>query len=336
MGFLTLAIESSCDDTAVAVIDGQRNVLSSTMSSQVESHAPFGGVVPEYASRMHLEAILPLVDRALAEADAKPSDLDLIAVTAGPGLMGSLLVGVMTAKGLAQAWGKPILGVNHLEGHVFANVVNHPDLDPPFIAMIVSGGHTEVVLVEDLGFYRILGGTKDDAAGEAYDKVAKLLGLAYPGGPIVDELAKDGDPQAFDFPVPLKRSDEISFSFSGLKTAVLWQVERIKKEGASLPVEDICASFQRAAVEALICKLDLAVQKTGVEKVVLSGGVAANSCLRDLVLNRGDWKGYVPDMFYCTDNAVMIGAAGYHGWMRGRRSGLDLAPSPSWSIMDGV
>lgn len=336
--FLTLAIESSCDDTAVALLEGQRRIRSSVLSSQVESHSPFGGVVPEFASRMHLEAILPLIDRALDEgkiSDPK-RDLDLLAVTAGPGLMGSLLVGVMAAKGLAQAWDKPILGVNHLEGHIFANVVNHADLETPFLAMVVSGGHTEVVLVRELGSYEVIGETRDDAAGEAYDKVAKLLGLPYPGGPVIDRLAKDGDDRAFDFPVPLSSSGKVEFSFSGLKTAVLSQVDKLVAEGRTLPVEDLCASFQRAVVRSLVSKLDLAVSLTGVKSVAVSGGVGANSALRGELLSLRRWKAYLPDPFYCTDNAVMIAGAAYHGWMRGRRSGIDLSPSPSWGITDGV
>lgn len=336
--FLTLALESSCDDTAVAVLEGQRTIRSSVISSQIESHSPFGGVVPEFASRMHLEAVLPLVDKALREAGISDPgrDLDLLAVTSGPGLMGSLLVGVMAMKGLAQGWDKPILGVNHLEGHIFANVVNHPDLHPPFIAMIVSGGHTEVVLVKDFGDYRIIGETRDDAAGEAYDKVAKLLGLPYPGGPVIDRLAKDGDERAFDFPVPLNSSEKVEFSFSGLKTSVLSQVEKIKAKGQPLPIENICASFQRAVVKSLVSKLDIAVSLTGVDKVAVSGGVGANSHLRKTLMDQTRWKAYLPDPFYCTDNAVMIAGAAYHGWMRGRRSALDLAPSPSWGITDGV
>lgn len=338
MGFLTLAIESSCDDTAVAVLEDERTVRSSVIWSQIERHAPFGGVVPEYASRMHLEAMLPMIDGALKEGGVSDpaAEIDLVAVTAGPGLMGSILVGVMTAKGLAQTWGKPVLPVNHLEGHIFANKVAHPDLEPPFIGMIVSGGHTEIILVRGPGNYRILGGTRDDAAGEAYDKVAKLLGLPYPGGPVIDELAQSGDPAAFRFPEPLRNSKKVEFSFSGLKTAVLWQVEKLRQERRDLPLEDLCASFQRAVVSSLVAKLNLAAAQTGVRKVAVSGGVGANSALRKAVTESSRWKGYVPPPFYCTDNAVMIAAAAYSGWMRGRRSSLDFAPSPSWKITDGV
>lgn len=336
--FLTLAIESSCDDTAVAVLEGQRLIRSSVLSSQIESHSPFGGVVPEFASRMHLEAVLPLVDKALRDGGVSDPrrDINLLAVTAGPGLMGSLLVGVMAVKGLAQAWDKPILGVNHLEGHIFANVVQHVDLETPFLAMVVSGGHTEVLLVKELGSYEMIGETRDDAAGEAYDKVAKLLGLPYPGGPVIDRLAKEGNEKAFDFPVPLRSSKKVEFSFSGLKTAVLIQVEKLLSAGSEIPVEDICASFQRAVVRSLVSKLDLAVSLTGVKRVAVSGGVGANSALRKELLAQRKWKAYLPDPFYCTDNGVMIAGAAYHGWMRGRRSGLDLSPSPSWGITDGI
>ena len=332
--FRTLAIESSCDDTAVAILENSRKVLSSVMSSQIDRHALYGGVVPEFASRMHLEAIIPLVKCALREADIKDpaSDLDLIAVTAGPGLMGSLLVGVMAAKGLSQAWGIPLLGVNHLEGHLFANVVNHPDLEPPFLSMIVSGGHTEVILVKDFGDYEFLGGTRDDAAGEAFDKVAKLIGLTYPGGPVIDRLSNEGNPKAFNFPVPLRHSDQVEFSFSGLKTAVLWQVEKLKKAGETIPVPDVCASFQLAVVKSLILKLELAVKKTGIDKVALSGGVAANSALRNAVSESKKMKAYFPDLDYCTDNAVMIGGAGYSGYQRGKRSDLSLSPNPSLKL----
>lgn len=332
--FRTLAIESSCDDTAVAILENSRKVLSSVMASQIAKHALYGGVVPEYASRMHLEAIIPLVKCALLEAGIKDpsSELDLIAVTCGPGLMGSLLVGVMAAKGLSQSWGVPLLGVNHLEGHLFANVVNHPGLEPPFLSIIVSGGHTEVILVKEFGNYEFLGGTRDDAAGEAFDKVAKLVGLAYPGGPVIDRLSNDGDPHAFNFPVPLRHSGEIEFSFSGLKTAVLWQVEKLKKAGEDVPVADICASFQLAVVKSLVTKLELAVKKTGINSVALSGGVAANTALRKAVSENKKMKAYLPDISYCTDNAVMIAGAGYSGYQRGKRSDLSLSPEPSLKL----
>lgn len=332
--FLTLGMESSCDDTAVALLRGQRTVMAELLSSQIDSHAPFGGVIPEFAARKHLEAFLPLTKETLRRGGvSNPArELGVIAVTAGPGLMGSLLVGVMAAKALSLAWNVPLIGVNHLEGHLFANIVSYPDLEPPFLCMIVSGGHTEIVLAEALGKYVFLGGTRDDAAGEAYDKVAKMLGLPYPGGPAVDRLAASGDPRAFNFPVPMKDVGEIVFSFSGLKTAVVTKIKQLKEKEEVLPVENICASFQRAAVESLMGKLELAVKRTGVTTVALSGGVAANSALRSGLQRKRGWTVFLPPVNRCTDNAVMIAAAGYAAYHRGERSSLDLAPDPSWEL----
>ncbi len=332
--FITLGIETSCDDTGVAVLQGQREVLADLLSSQIKDHAPFGGVVPEFASRKHLEAILPLVKAALKQAGVNnpARELDLIAVTAGPGLMGSLLVGVMAAKALAQAWELPVIGVNHLEGHIFANLIRSPQLEPPFLCLIVSGGHTEINMVRSYGDYILLGETRDDAAGEAYDKVAKLLGLGYPGGPVIDRMSKDGDPDSFSFPVPMKNHKEIIFSYSGLKTAVIWQVKDMVERGMEVPLYDICASFQKAAVDALISKLEIAVDLTGINKVALSGGVAANSELRQNLRNRKGWDVFIPPMSYCTDNGVMIAAAGYNAYHRGVVSDLYLSPDPSWRL----
>lgn len=336
-GFITLGIETSCDDTAVAVLEGQNNVLSEFVSSQVNDHAPFGGVVPEFASRKHMEAILPLIRAVLKESriSCPEEEIDLVSVTSGPGLMGSLLVGVMAAKGLVQAWDVPLIGVNHIEGHIFANIVNHPELKPPFLSMVVSGGHTEIILVRAFGDYKILGNTRDDAAGEAYDKVAKLLGLGYPGGPVVDSMASRGSCSRYNFPVPMRGRNEISFSFSGLKTAVLWEVKKLQKAGSEIPVEDICASFQKAAVDSLVEKLVLAQEFTGIDQIALSGGVASNSHLRKTLSEISQWKKidfFLPPPGHCTDNAVMIAAAGYNAFHRGERSDLTLAPSPSWQI----
>ncbi len=332
--FLTLGIESSCDDTALCVLSGQREVLASALSSQVDIHASFGGVVPEVASRQHQEAILPLLRHVLREAGVNNPhrELGLVAVTAGPGLMGSLLVGTMTAKALAQAWELPLVGVNHLEGHLFANIVSHPELEPPFLCLIVSGGHSEVVLVRSYGDYVLLGETRDDAVGECYDKVAKLLGLPYPGGPVIDELARRGDPERFVFPRPMADTGRVEFSFSGLKTAVLWAIRRLDTKGEQLPMEDLCASFQRAATDVLLKKVALAVKNTGVARVALSGGVAANSELRSLIEEDARWEAFVPPRSLCTDNAVMIAAAGYNNWRRGVRSPLSLVPDPSWML----
>ena len=328
--FLTLGIESSCDDTSVAVLDGPRTILSWNISSQTERHAAFGGVVPEYASRMHLEAILPLTREALAEAGISDpaKELSLIAVTRGPGLMGSLLVGVMTAKAFAQAWNVPIIGVNHLEGHIFANVVDHEELKFPFLCMVVSGGHTEIVLARASGDYQMLGATQDDAAGEAFDKVAKVLGLPYPGGPVIDRLAKQGSASAFHFPAVLPNIEGLNFSFSGLKTAAINQINHLRQKG-DVPVEDFCASFQAAVVRNLITRLEQAVEQTGVRNVAISGGVAANSAFRDAVASHHGWNAFLPSKMFCTDNAVMVAAAGYAAFMRGERSDISMGPDPA-------
>ncbi|MDR3321395.1 MAG: tRNA (adenosine(37)-N6)-threonylcarbamoyltransferase complex transferase subunit TsaD [Synergistaceae bacterium] len=339
--FLTLGIETSCDDTALAFLEGDDRVVGDVISSQVADHSPFGGVLPELASRKHQEALLPLLRSLFSSTGLSPRDVDLIAVTAGPGLMGSLLVGVMSAKGLAQAWGVPIIGVNHLEGHIFANVLAHPELSPPFLCLIVSGGHTEIVLARGGGEYTLLGATRDDAAGEAYDKAAKLLGLGYPGGPAIERLARHGNPEAFDFPLGMKGSGEVEFSFSGLKTSLRTAVQKLLGDGASvvpaaaLPVADICASFQRAVTEALTLKLRLAVRKTSVKRVALSGGVAANEHLRTALVAEGakrGWEVFLPPRSYCTDNAIMIAAAGRSSYARGLRSDLSMTPDPSWQI----
>lgn len=333
--FITLGIETSCDDTALALL-GDNRVIGDVISSQIADHSPFGGVVPELASRKHQEALLPLLRSLFASTGLKPGDIDLIAVTAGPGLMGSLLVGVMSAKALAQVWGVPIIGVNHLEGHIFANILAHPGLAPLFLCLIVSGGHTEIVLVRDGGDYALLGATRDDAAGEAYDKASKLLGLGYPGGPVIERLARDGDPCSFAFPVGLRTSKDVEFSFSGLKTALRTEVQKLSGMGAGeLPVADICASFQRAVTESLLMKIRLAVRETGVRRVALSGGVAANENLRAAISDEGvrlGWESFLPPKKYCTDNAIMIAAAGRASYGRGLRSDLSLVPDPSWTI----
>ena len=328
--FLTLGIESSCDDTSVAVLEGPRTILSWNISSQTERHAAFGGVVPEYASRMHLEAILPLTREALAEAGVSDpaKELSLIAVTRGPGLMGSLLVGVMTAKAFAQAWNVPIVGVNHLEGHIFANVVDHEELKFPCLCMVVSGGHTEIVLARASGDYQMLGATQDDAAGEAFDKVAKVLGLPYPGGPVIDRLAKQGSASAFHFPAVLPNIEGLNFSFSGLKTAAINQINHLRQKG-DVPVEDFCASFQAAVVRNLITRLEQAVEQTGVRNVAISGGVAANSAFRDAVASHPGWNAFLPSKMFCTDNAVMVAAAGYAAFMRGERGDISMGPDPA-------
>ncbi|MGI6074842.1 MAG: tRNA (adenosine(37)-N6)-threonylcarbamoyltransferase complex transferase subunit TsaD [Pyramidobacter sp.] len=332
--FLTLGIESSCDDTSLALLEGARRVKSWNISSQISTHARFGGVVPEYASRMHLEAILPLTEDVLRAGGVTDpaAELDLIAVTRGPGLMGSLLVGVMTAKAFAQAWNVPILGVNHLEGHIYANMVDHDDLEFPFLCMVVSGGHTEIVLAKGAGDFEVLGTTQDDAAGEAFDKVAKVLGLPYPGGPVIDKLARRGDAGAFRFPDVTRTVEGLNFSFSGLKTAAMNQINSMKLKGAAVPVEDFCASFQAAVVRTLVTRLHQAVKLTGVKRVAISGGVAANSRFREAVAQCPDWKAFLPSKMFCTDNGVMVAAAGYAAWQSGRRGGIDLAPDPTLDL----
>lgn len=327
--FFTLGIETSCDDTAAAVLQGEREVRAELLSSQIRDHAHFGGVIPEFAARKHLENILPLIDAALKQAGIAGRDLHLIAATRGPGLMGSLMVGLQTARALSMAWEVPLIGINHLEGHMFAPLIDSDDLRPPFLSLIVSGGHTEIVRVDAFGKYSVLGETRDDAAGEAYDKAAKVMGLPYPGGPEIDRLAAGGNPQAFDFPVPLKHTDKVEFSFSGLKTALLWQVNKLKEEGKDLPVSDLCASFQRAVTEALVAKVALAVRQTGITNLTVSGGVAANSALRKALQAGRKWKAWLPKPARCTDNAVMIAMAGYNAWQRGVRSPADLTPDPS-------
>ncbi len=290
-------------------------VRSSLLSSQVKDHAVFGGVVPELASRKHQEVIIPLLRAALSEAgvDEPPGRVGLVAVTNGPGLMGSLLVGVMTAKGLAQTWECPLIGVNHLEGHIFANRIAHEGIETPFLCLIVSGGHTEVILVKDWGAYEMVGRTRDDAAGECE----------------VDRLAASGDPKSFDFPVPMSSTPEVEFSFSGLKTAVLWAVNRIRSKEEEVPVADICASFQRVAVEALIGKVVLASEMTGVGRICLSGGVSANSALRRAFGERFGGNVFIPPIELCTDNAAMIASAGLDRFLRSGPSGLDISPDPS-------
>ena len=323
---LTLGIETSCDDTGVAILRDKREVLCEFLSSQIADHSRFGGVIPEFAARKHLENLLPLVDAVLKECKLSGHDLDLIAVTRGPGLMGSLIVGVMTARALSQAWNVPLIGVNHLEGHLFAPLVDAEDLKPPFLSLIVSGGHTEIIRVDDFGKYELLGQTRDDAAGEAYDKAARILGLKYPGGPEIERLAKTGNPNAFDFPIPLKNTDKVEFSFSGLKTALLWQVKKF--EYGKIPVNDLCASFQRAVTEALMAKVRLAVKMTGIRRVSASGGVSANGALREALGNAREFKAWLPSKGRCTDNAVMIAMAGRNSWNRGERTS-EVVPDPS-------
>ncbi len=317
---LVLAIETSCDETAAAIVDERVRVLSSVVSTQVELHAPFGGVVPEIASRAHLELVLPVVQQAVSDAGIRIDEVELFAATRGPGLAGALIVGVAAAKAFALVFDRPFVGVNHHEGHLYAAVLQEPDLAPPFMTLIVSGGHTMIVATDAFGCYRILGRTVDDAAGEAFDKVARYCGLGYPGGPIIDQLAATGDPLAVRLPRPMLH-DGYDFSFSGLKTAVV----RYFDDHPQTRVVDLAAGFQAAAVEVLTTKLVKATVDEHMDTMVIGGGVAANSALRAAVVAAGETAGIrvvVPDRAFCTDNAAMIGAAALAQFARDGSDGL--------------
>ena len=309
-----LSIETSCDETSAAVVINGREVRSNMIYSQIDIHKKFGGVVPEVASRNHVEKISQVVDEALDEANMTFDDIDGIAVTYGPGLVGALLVGVSYAKGLCYTLDKPLIPVNHIEGHICANFIAHKELEPPFISLVVSGGHTHIVHVKDYGSYEILGKTRDDAAGEAFDKVARSMGLGYPGGPLIDKLAKEGDPKAINFPRVYLEKDSLDFSFSGIKSAVLNYLNQQKQKNLEIIPKDVAASFQKAVVEVIAKKVILATEQVGVDTIVLAGGVAANSGLRlefEEQLKNKDIKFKYPPIILCTDNAAMIGSAGY-------------------------
>ena len=332
---LILAIESSCDETAAAVVKNGRTILSNVSSSQIALHTLYGGVVPEIASRKHIEKINQVIEQALSDAGVTLDDLDAIGVTYGPGLVGALLVGVAEAKAIAYAKKLPLVGVHHIEGHVSANYIEHPDLEPPFLCLIVSGGHTHLVIVKDYGEFEILGRTRDDAAGEAFDKVARAIGLGYPGGPKVDKLSKEGNPNAIEFPKAKIGDCPYDFSFSGVKSAVLNYINGCKMKGMEYNRADIAASFQKAVTDVLVGNAMHAVKEYGLNKFAIAGGVASNSSLRAAMKQACEENGiefYYPSPIFCTDNAAMIGVAAYYEYINGTRHGWDLNAVPNLKL----
>ena len=332
-----LAIETSCDETACAVIENGRELLASTVASQMEIHARFGGVFPEVASRQHVLAITPVIEQTLADAHLSLGEVDAIAVTRGPGLAGSLVVGVNAAKGLALGTGLPLVGVNHLEGHLYSAWVYKAGETPPdepqfpLMALLVSGGHTELNLMTGHLEYKRLGATLDDAAGEAFDKVARMLGLSYPGGPSIQRAAENGDPHRFNFP-RAKLDTPWDFSFSGLKTAVLREVRGLERKSNTLPITDLAASFQAAVVDVLYSKAMAAAREHNAKEILVAGGVSANQALRNAILNQTEFRVHIPPIFLCTDNAAMIAAAGYYRFAHGQTSTLDMDVQATWSL----
>ncbi len=330
-----LAIESSCDETAAAVMRNGREVCSNVIYSQIDLHTLYGGVVPEIASRKHIEKINPVIRKALSDAGKTLEEIDGIAVTYGPGLVGALLVGVAEAKAIAYATKKPLVGVHHIEGHIAANYIEHLDLEPPFLCLVVSGGHTHLVQVKDYDQFEILGKTRDDAAGEAFDKVARAIGLGYPGGPKVDALAKEGNPCAIDFPRAKVDGNPYDFSFSGLKSAVLNYLNQNEMKGIEVNTADVAASFQAAVIDVLTTHAISAARENHIKKLAIAGGVAANSSLRNRMIEvckQEDIQFYSPSPKYCTDNAAMIGVAGYYAYKKGVRHGWDLNAVPNLKI----
>ena len=330
-----LALETSCDETAASVVENGRTIVSNVVFSQIDLHALYGGVVPEIASRAHVEACDRVVDEALREAGMTLGDVDAFAVTCGPGLVGALLTGVNCMKGLAYACRKPLIAVNHIEGHVSANYITHPGLTPPFVCLVVSGGHSHLVQVADYGEYRLLGQTMDDAAGEAFDKAARVLGLPYPGGPRIDALAEEGDPHAMTLPTPHPEG-RYDYSFSGLKTAFLNAAHKLEQKGEPLPKADMAASFRHAVVSALVDKAILAARETHAPALAMAGGVSANRLLRAMMQRAADEAGiplYMPRVSLCTDNAAMIASAAYYRLLRGEAADLTLNAQPALRLV---
>lgn len=330
-----LAIESSCDETAAAVVKNGREVLSNVISSQIALHTLYGGVVPEIASRKHIEKINYVIREALAEAGMKLEEMDAIGVTYGPGLVGALLVGVAEAKAISYASGIPLVGVHHIEGHISANYIQAPELEPPFICLVVSGGHTHLVVVNDYGKYEIIGHTRDDAAGEAFDKVARAIGLGYPGGPKIDKLAKEGNPHAIDFPRAHMEDAPYDFSFSGVKSAVLNHLNKCRMIGEPIVEADIAASFQQAVVDVLVDNAIRAAKDYHMDRLAIAGGVASNGALRAAMEAACEKEGirfYRPSPIFCTDNAAMIGVAAYYEYQKGTRHGWDLNAVPNLKL----
>ena len=329
---LILAIESSCDETAASVVKNGREVLSNVISSQIALHTLYGGVVPEIASRKHIEKINQVIEEALKEAGVELKDITAIAVTYGPGLVGALLVGVSAAKAISFATGIPLIGVHHIEGHISANYIENKELEPPYVCLVVSGGHSHLVVVKDYGEYEIIGRTRDDAAGEAFDKVARAIGLGYPGGPKIDKLSKEGNPEAIRFPRAKVEDSEYDFSFSGLKSAVLNYLNGCQMKGEPICEADVAASFQKAVIDVLVEHALHAVKKYGYDKFAIAGGVASNSSLRQAFEEecaKRKINFYHPSPIFCTDNAAMIGVAGYYEYLKGVRSGMDLNAVPN-------
>lgn len=336
---LILAIESSCDETAASVVKNGREVLSNVISSQIALHTLYGGVVPEIASRKHIEKINQVIEEALKEANVTLDDIDAIGVTYGPGLVGALLVGVAEAKAIAFAAKKPLVGVHHIEGHISANYIENKELEPPYICLVVSGGHTHLVVVNDYGDYEVIGRTRDDAAGEAFDKVARAIDLGYPGGPKVDKLAKEGNPDAIKFPRANVEGAPFDFSFSGLKSAVLNHINMCQMKNIEINRADIAASFQKSVVDALLSRALLACEEYGVKKLAIAGGVASNSAIRSAFKEACEKKKiefYHPSPIYCTDNAAMIGVAAYYEYLNGTRHGWDLNAVPNLKLGERI